>query len=87
MSAGSRDTLSDGLSTARMIGREKGNRHMNTTYSTIQKLSNERQHLFDLGGVQKLSDEQRKRIDEITGKLPGLWEVYRRELASQPERR
>jgi hypothetical protein len=59
----------------------------NTTFTTIQKLSNERQHLFDLGGVQKLSDEQRKRIDEITGRLPGLWEVYRRELASEPEPR
>lgn len=60
---------------------------MTTTYSIIQQLSNERQHLFDLGGVQKLSDVQRKRIDEITGKLPGLWETYRRELATQPERR
>lgn len=60
---------------------------MNATYSTIQQLSNERQHLFDLGGVQKLSDEQRKRIDEITGKLPGLWETYRRELVTRPEPR
>ncbi len=54
---------------------------MNSTFSTIQKLSRERQHLFELGGIQRLSDEQRKRIDEITGKLPGLWETYRRELA------
>jgi hypothetical protein len=60
---------------------------MNNTYSTIQKLSIERQHLFDLGGVQKLSDEQRRRIEEISGRLPGLWEVYRRELASEPEPR
>ena len=60
---------------------------MNNTFTTIQKLSNERQHLFDMGGVQKLSDEQRKRIDEITGRLPGLWEVYRREIASEPGRR
>jgi hypothetical protein len=60
---------------------------MNDTFTSIQKLSNERQHLFDLGGIQKLSDEQRRRIDEITGRLPGLWEVYRRELASNPGRR
>jgi hypothetical protein len=55
----------------------------NNTYATIQTLSNERQHLFDLGGSQRLSDQQQKRIDEITGRLPGLWEVYRRELASE----
>jgi len=86
VSASIHDAENDGLSAARMTGREKEKQHMNATYSTIQKLSNERQHLFELGGIQKLSDEQRRRVDEITGKLPGLWEVYRRELASQPER-
>lgn len=60
---------------------------VNNTFTTIQKLSNERQHLFDLGAFQKLSADQCKRIDEITGRLPGLWEVYRRELASEPGRR
>jgi hypothetical protein len=55
---------------------------MSNTYTQIQKLSNERQHLFELGGVQSLSSEQRKRLDEITGRLPGLWEEYRRELVA-----
>ncbi len=60
---------------------------MNNTFTLIEKLSAERQHLFDLGGTQKLSDVQLKRIDEISGRLPGLWETYRRELASEPGRR
>ena len=57
----------------------------NTSFPMIQKLSNERQHLFELGGVQNLSAEQCKRVDEITGRLPGLWEDYRRELAAPDE--
>ena len=53
----------------------------------IQKLSNERQHLFEMGGTQYLSAEQRKRLDEITGRLPGLWDDYRRELVAPDESR
>jgi hypothetical protein len=60
---------------------------VDNTFTIIQNLSKERQQLFDLGASQKLSDEQRQRIDEITGRLPGLWETYRRELASEPNRR
>lgn len=58
-----------------------------TSFTAIQKLSNERQHLFELGGIQKLSDAQRRRIEEISGQLPHLWDVYRKELASDPDRR
>jgi hypothetical protein len=58
-----------------------------TAFTTIQKLCNERQRLFELGGIQRLSDEQRHRIEEISGQLPHLWEVYRKELASDPDRR
>ena len=57
----------------------------NIKFPIIQKLSNERQHLFELGGVQSLNAEQRKRVDEITGRLPGLWEDYRRELVAPQE--
>jgi hypothetical protein len=52
------------------------------TYPMIEKLSNERQHLYELAGNSYLTDEQRKRLDEITGRLPGLWDQYRRELAA-----
>jgi hypothetical protein len=49
----------------------------------IQRLSNERHHLWEMAGNGTISDEQRKRIDEITGRLPGLWEQYRSELAAE----
>jgi hypothetical protein len=52
-------------------------------FKTIQDLSNERQTLFDMRDTQKLTDKQRKRIDEITDSLPGLWEQHRRELAAE----
>jgi hypothetical protein len=56
---------------------------MNDTFDLIQNLSTERQNLYFLAGKQHLTAEQLQRLDEITGKLPTLWDAYRREYASQ----
>ncbi len=55
---------------------------MNETFSLILKLSDERQQLYFLAGKQPLSDVQRNRLDELNGKLPVLWDAYRREVAA-----
>jgi hypothetical protein len=59
------------------------------TLPIINKLANERQHLYDIAAEHALTFEQRQRITEITDKLPGLWDQYRREVAAQhgPETR
>jgi hypothetical protein len=36
-----------------------------------------------LAGNEYLSPEQHQRLDEINGRLPELWDQYRRELAAQ----
>jgi hypothetical protein len=58
------------------------------TLELIQKVANERQLLYRLAGKQHLTLEQQSRLDEITNKLPVLWDEYRRELAAsrQPKK-
>lgn len=60
----------------------------NDTFDQIQRLSNERLDLFRLAGKQHLTPAQLERWHEIEGRLPGLWDLHRRELvASQrPEK-
>ncbi len=55
---------------------------MNETLDYIQKLANERIELWRLAGKQHLTPDQAARVDEITGRLPDLWDQYRRELAA-----
>ncbi len=55
---------------------------MSDTFSLILNLSDERQQLYFLAGKQALTDIQRQRLDELNGKLPVLWDTYRRELAA-----
>ncbi len=55
---------------------------MNDTFSQILKLSDERQQLYFLAGKQQLTVEQHQRLDALNGKLPVLWDIYRRELAA-----
>ncbi len=55
---------------------------MNDTFSLILKLSDERQQLYFLAGTQALTPDQHGRLDELNGKLPVLWDTYRRELAA-----
>jgi hypothetical protein len=53
------------------------------TFPLIQKLADERLRLYELAANQYLTPEQRARIAEINDRLPGMWDQYRRELASQ----
>jgi hypothetical protein len=53
------------------------------TFPMIERLSNERRQLQEMSGNQHLSDEQRKRLDEVNSLLPGMWDQYRRELAEE----
>ncbi len=55
---------------------------MGDTFSLILKLSDERQQLYLLAGKQPLTVAQHQRLDELNGKLPVLWDTYRRELAA-----
>ena len=58
------------------------------TLELIQKVANERHMLYRLAGKQHLTLEQQNRLDEITNRLPILWDQYRRELAAsrQPKK-
>jgi hypothetical protein len=55
---------------------------MNETLELIQRLSEERNTLYRLAGKSRLLPDQEARLNEITGRLPGLWDSYRRELAA-----
>ena len=52
------------------------------TFQTILNLSEERFQLYLLAGHQRLMPDQAARLDEITARLPVLWDQYRRELAA-----
>ena len=54
----------------------------------IQRLANERFELFRLAGKQHLTQPQLDRLHEIEGRLPGLWDLHRREVAAarRPEK-
>lgn len=57
---------------------------MNTpSLSTINKLADERLRLYEQASEHALTPEQRARITEITDRLPGLWDQYRREVAAE----
>lgn len=56
---------------------------MNETLEQIQNLANERQHLWRKAAQVGLSDKQVLRVQTITTELNGLWDMYRRELASE----
>ncbi len=60
----------------------------NDTFDQIQRLSNERLELFRLAGKQHLTQAQLDRWHEIEGRLPGLWDLHRRELVAtrRPEK-
>ncbi len=53
------------------------------TFPVITQLSEERLHLYEMASSQRLTPEQQKRLDEINGRLPDLWDQYRRELAAE----
>jgi hypothetical protein len=53
------------------------------TFPIIQKLSDERLHLYEQATEHALTFEQRERLGEINDRLPGLWDQYRRELAAR----
>ena len=53
------------------------------TLPIINKLAAERLHLYEQASEHALTTEQRQRINEISDRLPGLWDEYRRELAAQ----
>jgi hypothetical protein len=55
---------------------------MNETLDLIQYLANERHNLYRLAGKQRLTEAQLSRVHEIEGRLAGLWDQYRRELAA-----
>ena len=55
---------------------------MNETLDQIQKLANEMHYLYSVAGKQHLTPDQEQRLGEITGRLPTLWDLHRRELAS-----
>jgi hypothetical protein len=55
---------------------------MNESMDKIQSLATERFNLYRLAGKQHLTPEQLDRLHEIEGRLPGLWDVHRRELAA-----
>ena len=58
---------------------------MNDTFALILKLTDEKQQLYFSAGKQQLTPNEHSRLDELNGRLPGLWDAYRRELAS-PQR-
>ncbi len=55
---------------------------MDETMELIQKLSDERSVLYRLASHSRLSPDQESRLNEISGRLPVLWDSYRRELAA-----
>jgi hypothetical protein len=54
---------------------------MNDTLELIQSLSDERYILYRQAGRGGLLPNQEQRLNEINGRLPLLWDEYRRELA------
>jgi hypothetical protein len=54
---------------------------MSETFALILKLSDERQNLYFLAGKQHLTPGEHNRLDELNGRLPVLWDAYRREIA------
>jgi hypothetical protein len=55
---------------------------MNETLELIQSLSDERYILYRQAGRGGLLPNQEQRLNEINGRLPVLWDEYRRELAA-----
>jgi hypothetical protein len=55
---------------------------MSETLDLIQKYSDERLNLYYLAGRQHLTPDQEYRLNELSGKLPTLWDQHRRELAA-----
>ena len=55
---------------------------MSETLDLIQKLANEMHYLYSVAGKQHLTPDQEQRLNEITGRLPVLWDQHRRELAA-----
>ncbi len=55
---------------------------MNDAMEQIQSMATERQQLYWLAGHQHLTPTQLDRLHEIEGRLPGLWDLHRRELAA-----
>lgn len=55
---------------------------MNDTLELIQSLSDERYTLYRQAGRGGLLPDQEQRLSEINGRLPLLWDEYRRELAA-----
>lgn len=53
------------------------------TLPVINKLADERMRLYEQASEHALTAEQRQRINSINDRLPGLWDQYRRELASE----
>jgi hypothetical protein len=58
------------------------------TFDQIQRLSSERLELMRLAGKQHLTQAQLEHWHEIEGRLPGLWDLHRRELVAghRPEK-
>ena len=55
---------------------------MNDKLELIQSLSDERYDLYRKAGRGGLLPDQEQRLKEIDGRLPVLWDEYRRELAA-----
>ena len=55
---------------------------MNETLELIQSLSDERYTLYRQAGKGGLRPDQEQRLNEINGRLPVLWDEYRRDLAA-----
>lgn len=60
---------------------------MDETLDRIHQLANERHRLWRLAGKNQITDQQRRRIDEITNELPLLWDKHRRELVARTSSR
>lgn len=56
---------------------------MSDTFGLITTLANERHMLYRLAARQHLTAEQQQRLSEADGRLPVLWDQYRRELAGR----
>ena len=55
---------------------------MNDAISQIQVLAEEAQTLYRVAAKQHLSPVQMDRLHEIQGRLPGLWDLHRREVVA-----
>ncbi|MFW5691598.1 MAG: hypothetical protein ACOCXZ_03765 [Chloroflexota bacterium] len=51
--------------------------------SEIQRIANERQRLWSLAARKQITPDQLRRIQEITNRLPGLWDQHRREIGTR----